>query len=242
MKTVMMLACLAVFLGTPAFGELVFQDDFSDDLNGPDGPGSPPIGQSWTITESPPNAEVKIDSGFMVISRGSTATSAPTAVGDLTPAAASTYTGGTFTSDFVLYKTNAGSSAALFIVAPENNGNRLVSVVFQDDGDVEYFNGASFTDTGLDYTVASFDNNVSIAVDCSSYTATVSVNGNTTPGSTNFPFLNNENTMDGLLFTPGKGGFAFIDNVNVNAVPEPVSAGLLVGCLGGMILRRRNRS
>ena len=230
----------------PSLGVIVFEDGFESAVAEPgDAVGTPVIGASWTIFEDDNNdvgisGLVNSGSKAALFQRANADNFVTKALANLTAAdTATVQANGMAMIELAFIKSDQNDSSALGIFGFSNGAAaNAIQIRFDDDGNVLYYNG-SVIDTGLNYVLGSYQD-VGIALDFANYTFTVSVEGNTTTGSTDVAFTLNESTMTSFDIVAGKDAVFRVDDLLITTVPEPATMILLgLGAIGG--LARRNR-
>ena len=218
----------------------VFEDDFEAYTLGGD-PGTPPVGQAWVLEQQQYATNIRIGdaggSNSLACERASVQSQAPNARAQLTAQGTADITGQTVTISMRVLKPFKNNSRALAYFQAFNNGNRAVNVFLQDNGNVDYFDGAAVQSTGLTYAVGAWQD-FAIEVDYSAQTYTVLINGATTAGATDIAMENGESSMELFSIGSGKGGTVWLDDLVIT--PEPTTMALLAGGMVlGLIRRRR---
>ena len=227
MKSVV-LTVVAVLFGMavqPSLGVVLFQDGFESAISEPgDAPGTPVIGDSWTVIEDDTN-DVGVSSSAMSGVKAAllqrlnsdpfnTVLEANLSVESTTMIE----TNGRATISYGLLKSSQSDSSATAGIAAKDGETKILSVAFEDDGRITCYNGAT-TDTGLTYTLGVYQE-VEISINFATGIFTISVEGNVTVGSRNIPFWNAANSMTSVAHLPGKDAVYRIDDFEVSTSDE----------------------
>ena len=247
MKTLLTTSVLVLLVGvwgSPVLGTVVFEDGFENAVSVPgDAAGTPVVGDSWELyhrgdsrTRISLSAAANTGSKAMLMQRIDYPDTC-WAKGHLSAASTALVdTNGNATFSFAINKSSSGDSRASEGIGFYNDTTKGMSLSFNADGSVTYWDGSSMQDTGLTYAVDTYQD-VTVYLDFDAHTFTVEVEGTTTGNSTDIPFLNNVDTMTAVEFSVGKTAVVRIDDVLVTTIPEPATIGLLL--LGVGFLRRK---
>ena len=122
------------------------------------------------------------------------------------------------TIDVAVYKIFANDSRASAFIQAHTGLDRLFTVLFEDDGDVSYYDGSVYVDTDLDYTLDQYVE-LTISLDFAGDSLAVSVDGDTTAGSIAIPFLVAAETIDSISLGVGKNGQSRFDDLGISTGP-----------------------
>ena len=233
---------------------IVFRDAFDNQATGQDGaldPDAPPIGSAWTISENHAT-------GVGVVS--SPVNSAPTALElqRVTPSggnfntATAEFTGEIETEATFNFSINVADNRALVHLG---NGTDVdfLRLTFQEDsgGEVDIHNGGAGTDPLIMDAAFNIGEwaDIEVVADLEAFTYTVAVNGGTASSPQAFTAGggSNQGSATTLRFGAGGGSFGddrslyYIDDLQVQSLPEPGTLGLLAAT-GAFALCRGRRS
>ena len=236
MKTLLTTSVLVLLVGvwaSPVLGVVIFEDHFAEYPIGNGNPGTPPVGADWTVEQEQYDWNIRIgDTGgdnCLIVQRASVQSQAPKAVANITSEGSTSIEGKT-----ALISAEIHVPAGNAVYLQGRDGTTTLFNINLNAGDVTYYDGSTTVDTGLDFTTDQFE---SIEIDCdfTAHTFTISVEGNTTTGSTDVAFWNNGSTMTAFVLGAAKGTTGYIDDLIIT--PEPATIGLLL--LGVGFLRRK---
>ena len=238
MRGIWAVVIVGVATAGPAFGAVLFQDDFEAYSVGSD-PGVPPIGQAWVLDRQQYADNLRISdmgpSHSLACERYSVQNQSPNAQAHLTAQGTADAAGHVVTISMDLNKQFGDSAATLAALAAYNGDARLANIYLKDDGSIVYYDTAVHA-TGLTYTTSAW-HVFELEFDFSARTFSIRMDGSATEGSTGIAMVAGESTMTHLAIAAGSGGTLYVDNLLI--VPEPATAFFWSLGIGAALLRRR---